>query len=61
MNLVVDPIGICRNGTAIGFRHPDDGRNVFCVPWRGRTIVGTYDRPDPGPRERPLRLRTRRR
>ena len=57
MNLVVDSLEICRGGTAVGFRHPEDGRNVFCVPWRGCTIVGTWDRLDPGPRDRPLELR----
>ena len=57
MNLVVDRLGLGRDGTGVGFRHPDDGRNVFCVPWRGCTIVGTYDRTDPGPSDRPLQLR----
>lgn len=28
---------------AIGFRHPQDHRNVFIMPWLGLTVVGTTD------------------
>ncbi len=28
---------------ALGFKHPDDKRNIFVLPWLGKTIVGTTD------------------
>jgi glycerol-3-phosphate dehydrogenase len=51
MNLVVNPLELTANGEAVAMSHPVDGRNVFCVPWRGLTMIGTWDRAyphDPG-------------
>jgi len=28
---------------ALGFKHPDDKRNIFVLPWLGKTVVGTTD------------------
>jgi glycerol-3-phosphate dehydrogenase len=51
MNLVVDGLSFVADGEALALRHPDEGRNVFAVRWRGRCILGTHDRAwprDPG-------------
>ncbi len=44
MNAVVDPLSFAPKDEALSVFHPEDGRNVFLVPWRGRHIVGTWDR-----------------
>jgi glycerol-3-phosphate dehydrogenase len=44
MNLVVDAVPLCADGCAVGFAHPDEDRNLFAVPWRGRTILGVFQR-----------------
>jgi glycerol-3-phosphate dehydrogenase len=44
MNLVVEGLSFAAGGEALALRHPDEGRNLFIVPWRGRCIVGTHDR-----------------
>ncbi len=56
MNLVVEGLPWCGGSEAVALRHPDEARNVFIVPWRGRCIVGTYDRAYPFDAESPLRL-----
>jgi glycerol-3-phosphate dehydrogenase len=56
MNLVLDAPEWLRDGVAIGFRHPDEGRAVFVVPWRGRCIVGTYCRDYPFDPSQALRV-----
>jgi len=28
---------------ALGFKHPEDKRNIFVLPWFGKTIIGTTD------------------
>ncbi|MDX1394736.1 MAG: FAD-dependent oxidoreductase [Gemmatimonadota bacterium] len=43
MNLVVDRLPLVSDGVAVALAHPDDGRSVFVVPWRDRTIVGTWN------------------
>jgi glycerol-3-phosphate dehydrogenase len=55
MNVVVGPLALTAGGVARGLRHPEDGRRVFCVPWRARSIVGTFERPHPGDPAAPLR------
>lgn len=47
MNLVVDRLHLTENGEAVAFPHPTDGRNVFVVPWRECSIVGTWNREYP--------------
>jgi glycerol-3-phosphate dehydrogenase len=56
MNVVVPERVVTAEGRAVALRHPRDGRNVFAVPWRGRTIVGTHCRPLAGPPEGALRV-----
>lgn len=56
MNLVVDAPPALAKDEALGFAHPDDGRNLFLVPWRGRTIAGTYNRDYPFDPSAPLRV-----
>ncbi len=56
MNLVVDQLPFSAEGTAVGLAHPDDGRNIFVVPWRGRSIVGTYYREYPWDPSAPLQV-----
>jgi len=56
MNLLGDQLPMSAGGEAIGFRHPDDRRNLFVVPWRGRSIVGTLNRRYPYPAADPLRV-----
>ncbi len=56
MNLCVPRLELVADGVGIGMRHPTDGRNVFAVPWRDVTIVGTINRPYPFPPEEPFRL-----
>jgi glycerol-3-phosphate dehydrogenase len=57
MNLIVDPVELgAAPGVAFGFRHPDDGRNVFVVPWRGASMIGTHYRSYPFDRRAPLRF-----
>ncbi|MBD3335960.1 MAG: FAD-dependent oxidoreductase [Candidatus Eisenbacteria bacterium] len=56
LNLLFDELPLNRGGSALALRHPRDGRNLFCVPWRGRTIAGTYDRVYPYPPDEPFRL-----
>jgi glycerol-3-phosphate dehydrogenase len=55
MNVVVGPLALNAGGVARALRHPGDGRRVFCVPWRGRSIVGTFERPYLGAPAAPLR------
>lgn len=38
---------------ALLLRHPRDGRYVFVVPWKGRTLVGTTDTPYAGDLDEP--------
>ncbi|MBU1701961.1 MAG: FAD-dependent oxidoreductase [Candidatus Eisenbacteria bacterium] len=47
INLLVDRLPLNRDGTAVAMRHPGDGRNVFFVPWRDRSIIGTINRSYP--------------
>jgi glycerol-3-phosphate dehydrogenase len=47
MNLLVDQLPMSADGCAVGLRHPDDGRNIFVVPWKGRSIIGTHSRSYP--------------
>jgi len=42
--------------TAVMVPKTDDGRVFFCVPWQGRTLLGTTDTPVPGPDEEPAPL-----
>jgi glycerol-3-phosphate dehydrogenase len=56
MNLVVGPLPLCAEGCAVGFAHPDEDRNVFAVPWRGRTILGVFQRDYPFEPGAPLRF-----
>jgi glycerol-3-phosphate dehydrogenase len=56
MNLVIDQLPMSAEGSAVGFRHPEDGRNLFVVPWRGRSIVGTHNRAYPYPAGDSLRF-----
>jgi glycerol-3-phosphate dehydrogenase len=56
MNLVIDAAPLTAHGEAVALAHPDDGRNLFAVPWRGRTMIGTYNRSYPYPAEQPLRV-----
>lgn len=56
MNLLVDRLPISADECAVGFRHPDDGRNIFVVPWRGRSIIGTHNRSYPYHAADPLRV-----
>jgi glycerol-3-phosphate dehydrogenase len=56
MNLIVDALPLGSAGEAVGLTHPDDRRNVFVVPWRGRSMIGTYYRDYPGPAHEPLRF-----
>lgn len=39
--------------TALLVPHTEDGRVVFVIPWRGRTLVGTTDTPVPEPAAEP--------
>ena len=41
--------------TAIATRHPDDGRPIFVLPWKGHVLLGTTDTPcgREGPAEAP--------
>lgn len=48
MNLVVDALGMGGDSDATVLAHPDDGRNVFIVPWRGRSMIGTWYFDHPG-------------
>lgn len=56
MNLLVDARPLNRDGSAVALRHPVDGRNVFAVPWRGCSILGTWNGPYPHPPEEALRV-----
>ncbi len=56
MNLVVTPLALTAGGEAVALRHPDDRRQVFLVPWRGRTMIGTYDRDYPLETDRPHQI-----
>lgn len=56
MNLVVDPLALTSGGDAVALTHPTDGRNVFAVPWRGVTMIGTWDRAYPHDPREPLRF-----
>ena len=56
MNLLVDRLPMSADGCAVGLRHPDDGRNIFVVPWRGRSIIGTHNRAYPYETSAPLRV-----
>jgi glycerol-3-phosphate dehydrogenase len=56
MNLVVDRLPMSTHGSAVGLWHPDDARILFVVPWRDRSIVGTYDRDYPFDPSATLRL-----
>lgn len=56
MNLMVDGLALTADGQATALRHPDEGRNVFAVPWRGRTILGTHNRRYPYDPAAPLRV-----
>lgn len=44
LNVILDVPHVSDTPEAVALRHPKDGRNVFVVPWRGHTMVGTYDR-----------------
>ncbi len=54
MNLVVPRLPLCSRDRAAGFFHPDDGRNLFVVPWGGVSIVGTWNREFDGDSSRPF-------
>jgi len=56
MNLVVEALELGADGVAVGLVQPGEGRNVFVVPWRGRRILGTYNRAYPYDPREPLRL-----
>jgi glycerol-3-phosphate dehydrogenase len=56
MNVVVDTRPMNAGGVAVGLRHPDDGRNVFVVPWRGCSVIGTYYRDYVGAPDAALRV-----
>ncbi len=56
MNLVVSPLKLTAGGEAVALRHPSDHRNIFLVPWRDRTMIGTYDRDYPAETDRPHRI-----
>jgi glycerol-3-phosphate dehydrogenase len=56
MNLVVDALPLCADGCAVGFAHPDEHRNLFAVPWRGRTILGVFQRDYPFDAAAPFRF-----
>lgn len=56
MNVVVDRPGFLTGDRALGLPHPYDGRFAFVVPWRGRAMVGTFERDYPYDPTGPLRL-----
>jgi len=56
MNLVMEPVSLGPPDVAVGLRHPDDGRNLFAVPWRGTSMLGTYYRSYAGDPAEPLRV-----
>ena len=56
MNLIVDRLDLASGDEAIGLAHPRDGRFVFVVPWRGRSMIGTWERRYPHDPAAPLRL-----
>ncbi len=56
MNAVVDALPFVPADTALALTHPHDRRNVFVVPWRGRHILGTWDREYPDDPAAPLRV-----
>jgi glycerol-3-phosphate dehydrogenase len=56
MNLVIDAAPLTAGGQAVALAHPEDGRNLFAVPWRDRTMIGTYNRSYPCPADQPLRI-----
>jgi glycerol-3-phosphate dehydrogenase len=43
VNLVVDGLAATASGQAVAMQHPETKRAVFAVPWRGKTIVGTWN------------------
>ena len=56
MNLVFGPLPLLSDGCAVGLAHPRDGRNAFAVPWRGLSMLGTWNRAYPHDPAEPLRL-----
>jgi len=57
MNLIVDPVALgSAPDVALGLRHPEDGRNLFVVPWRGASMIGTHYRSYPFDRHARLRF-----
>jgi glycerol-3-phosphate dehydrogenase len=57
MNLLVPLLQLSENAEAVVLAHPDEGRNVFVVPWRGHSMIGTWNRDYPGEAEAPFALR----
>lgn len=56
MNLVFGPLPLLADGCAVGLAHPRDGRNAFAVPWRGLSMLGTWNRAYPHDPAGPLRV-----
>jgi glycerol-3-phosphate dehydrogenase len=56
MNLVVDALPLSAEGCAVGFAHSEEGRNLFAVPWRDRTILGVFQRDYPFDAAAPFRF-----
>ncbi len=55
VHLVLDQ-AFLPGGNAIMVPHTDDGRVLFAIPWRDRTVVGTTDTPIPAVVDEPTAL-----
>ncbi|MGI8914007.1 MAG: glycerol-3-phosphate dehydrogenase/oxidase [Chloroflexota bacterium] len=53
VHLILPPLPFGDKG-ALLLRHPRDGRYVFVVPWKGRTLIGTTDTAYSGNLDEPL-------
>ena len=58
MNLVLPTLQLGTGATGIVLTHPDDGRNIFVLEWRGHSMVGTWNRDYPLEPRAPFALRS---